>query len=76
VIPFTEKLRYMIAIKIAPPASIGEELKLARLKAGWTGRELAEFLGTNEMTICNWERGGVIYKLEHRAKVDLFLGKY
>jgi transcriptional regulator with XRE-family HTH domain len=65
----------MIAIKVTPPASIGEELKLARLQAGWTGKELADFLGANEMTIYNWEHGGSIYKLKHREKIALFLGK-
>ena len=66
----------MIAIKTVLPSSIGEELKFARLKAGWTGKELAEFLGVNEMTICNWERGGSILMHKHRRLITLFLGKH
>jgi len=66
----------MIAIKTVLPSSIGEELKFARLQAGWTGKELAEFLGVNEMTICNWERGGSILMHKHRRLITLFLGKH
>ena len=66
----------MIVTRAAFPSNIGEELKFARLQTGWTGKELAEFLGANEMTICNCERGGSIYQLEYRAKIALFLGKH
>jgi transcriptional regulator with XRE-family HTH domain len=76
--PFSEKLRYLIAIQTALPAPkhIGERLRLARLQAGWTGKDLAGFLDVNEMTICNWERSGIIYQIKHREKVALFLGDF
>ena len=71
IIPFSQKLRYLICRKNAPPTSKGEELKRARLQLDWTGSELVVFLGVNEATIYNRENGGAVLRLEHRAKINL-----
>ena len=79
-IPFTQKpqrIKFLIIIKDTlplPPSTLGEQIKAERLKLGWTGYELADFLGVNGMTIYNWENGGMIYKLKHRRLVSYFLG--
>lgn len=70
--PFTQKIqkvKFQIIIRntiTLPPSSLGEQIKAKRLKSGWTGYELADFLGVSGMTIYNWENGGMIYKLKHR----------
>lgn len=80
VIPFTQKtqkvkLLIIINNNIALPAStIGERIRANRLRLGWTGYELADYLGVSGMTIYNWENGGKIYKLKHRRLVNFFLG--
>jgi len=77
--PFTEKIqrvKFLIIIKnplFLSPSTIGERIKAERLKQGWTGYELADFLGVSGMTIYNWENGGKVYKLKHRSLVSYFL---
>lgn len=53
---------------------LGERLRAERLKLGWIGYELADFLGVSGMTIYNWENEGKVYKLKHRSLVSYFLG--
>jgi len=78
--PFTEKtqkVQFKIIVnnlKSLSHVSIGEQIKTERLKQGWTGYELAGFLGVNSMTIYKWENGGKVYKLKHRRLVSYFLG--
>ena len=79
VIPFTKKIqkvKYKIIIynpQPLPPMTLGERLRVERLKLGWAGYELADFLGVSGMTIYNWENGGKVYKLKHRSLVSYFL---
>jgi DNA-binding XRE family transcriptional regulator len=78
--PFTEKIqkvKFKIIINNPEPlplSTIGEQIRVERLKLGWTGYELAEHLGVSGMTIYNWENGGKVYKLKHRRLVSYFLG--
>ncbi len=78
--PFTQKIqkvKFQIIINNPQPLSprnIGEQIRVERVKLGWTGYELAEHLGVSGMTIYNWENGGKIYKLKHRRLVNFFLG--
>ena len=72
-----QRIKFLIIIKDTlplPPSTLGERIRAERLKLGWTGYELADFLGVNGMTIYNWENGGMIYKLKHRRLVSYFLG--
>lgn len=43
--------------------------------AGWTGEDLAEWLGVNKATVYHWENGGQILRKKDRDKVGLFLGQ-
>ena len=81
VIPFTEKLqkvKFQIIIRNTSQltlTTVGEQIRAERLKLGWTGYELAEYLGVSGMTIYNWENGGTVYKIKHRRLVSYFLDK-
>lgn len=59
----------------APPGNLGEAIKRSRRVAGWTGEDLAEWLGVNKATVYHWENGGQILRKKDRDKVGLFLGQ-
>jgi len=73
-----QKVGFTIIIKNPkplPPSTLGEQIRSERMKLGWTGYELAEYLSVSDMTIYNWENGGKVHKLKHRRLVNFFLGE-
>ena len=59
----------------SPPENLGEAINRSRMAAGWTGEELAEWLGVNKATVYHWENGGNILRKIDKGKVGLFLGE-
>ena len=72
--PFADACRYLITVKIPPPENIGAAIRRARVRAGWSGEELAEWIGVNKATVYHWENGGPILRKKDREKVAMFLG--
>lgn len=56
------------------PATIPERLRYERQKSGWTIRAAARHLGVDPCTWGDWERGGIIFCLNHRTKLAQLLG--
>lgn len=79
--PFTQKLPKIIFniiiknIPILPPSTTGEIIKAERLKLGWTGCELGDYLDVSYASIYSWENGGKIYRHKHRRLISYFIGK-
>ncbi len=41
---------------LSEPSTLGEHIRLARLKKGWQIKELAEKVGADEASVTNWEK--------------------
>jgi site-specific DNA recombinase len=57
------------------PATFGQQIILARKKAGWRQEDLAEWVGAAVVTVANWERGEWPVLERHRQALEMFLGE-
>jgi len=60
----------------APPlcATLSEQLAEKRRMFGWTKKDAAQNFGVDPGTWCDWERGGTVMLITHRALIARFLG--
>jgi len=55
------------------PQSFGEEIKKARLDAGFQIKELASIVGVTEDSIINWKKRGIMPSSKNLKKVKTFI---